>query len=180
LRQRIQYATICLTEEGRERDILAGEGCLPGDHVGPRLFLNSYNGAVQAALDVQKVTSFNAKCLFLCCPLTGVSTQIGCTFVDDVGNKVLGRTPHQLVEEAQWEAISINESLDDLGIELNMGKEENVIEGPSTLWLAWLHRHVELFAGRIVSDAKYLRGRHVQGMAFAPERQRRLRAMRLG
>jgi len=180
IKQRVQYATISFEDAPTGRDILVGEGVMPGDHTGPRLFNAGFVPAVHRSMQEYCNRSDTAKLLQGVCPVTGGTSQVGHTvFVDDQAAKVIGKSGPALLEEAQLlDEVMVNK-MQEIGIALNQAKLENVVEGPSNLTVTAVARSHRL-AGRTTANARYLGGRHTQGLTFRAERDERLLAGRRG
>jgi len=170
------------TSEGSVR-LRVGEGVMPGDHAGPRLFNNTYCRAMTRAFRSYAAKSETACTLVVASPFDGRRASVGATgFVDDIGATILGKSIAQVVRESDLEQFCVKQQTDKLGIALHEGKQENVIDVagvgskgvPAKLYcMVGMH-------GRNTNDARYLGGRQVYGLAFGPERKLRLVAMQKG
>ena len=175
IQQRLQYAVIRLGPPGQQRYVLARSGVIPGDHAGPKCFNRGMMLPVRLA-----AARYRAQCprkQLLCmssflspeplpCHITG--------FVDDLASKVVGTTCSEVVTEKKLQDSCIKQAMAEVGIQMNLDKEETVLEGPRL-------REVQYARAQFATcsdDVRYLGMRRTPGQGCSIEVQYRHRAMR--
>ena len=183
MRQRVEGAVLRVETFEGHIDLRVGEGVMPGDHAGPRLFNNTYCMAMARALMSYAAKSESAGAMVVASPFDGRKAYLGATgFVDDIGAKVIAKSIDQMVSESSLEQACVAEQTGGLGIALHEGKQENVFDAMGVGSRGVIARLYSMHGlhGRNTNDARYLGGRQVHGLSFAPEKKLRLAAMQKG